>query len=543
MTGVSTPVRAAPESQDVVPIDWDAFATVAPSADAQRLAEILTNTNRYALTTWFQEQGFEAQTGEILDLGGTEEHQIRPVAAEAFALATALGTGSYDAEATGVSEERATELTVRLIAALAGSHQANDPQGWSTPDVGQRGGEPGWQSGLWAAMAAFAGWLVWEQLPPAQQHAVRNMVEYEADRFVDYDVPYWSSPHGEENFPGDTKAEENSWNAMMLQVATAMMPAHEHWDAWTEKNLELLLSAHATPSDLSNAAIRHGRPIEDWVAGWNVDEHGIARNHGIVHPDYMATAVQNLHASLTAGLAGLPTPQAALHHVDLTYEALVDHQFDAPPYAQPGGTMYIDDSDEVYYPEGTTWGDSRRMHMAAFDVLVGNLGLDQQVSERASRWQDLHAGAALAMQERHADGRTYGPGDEDPYAGREEWVAMHAAWAHLSTWLTDRNAVVIANTPVAGLRGVDVRPPRLSVTLRGNPSSEEVRRGPVTLIARASDESVPVRIEYRTAPDAAWQAYSAPLRFTRSGEYLVQLRATDSAGNTSPVQEVAFSRP
>jgi hypothetical protein len=44
---------------------------------------------------------------------------------------------------------------------------------------------------------------------------------------------------------------------------------------------------------------------------------------------------------------------AALHNIDVLYEALVDLEFASPPYEAPGGTMYIDRSDAVYYPEGT----------------------------------------------------------------------------------------------------------------------------------------------------------------------------------------------
>ncbi|MEO3842609.1 MULTISPECIES: hypothetical protein [unclassified Streptomyces] len=57
----------------------------------------------------------------------------------------------------------------------------------------------------------------------------------------------------------------------------------------------------------------------------------------------------------------------------------------------------------------------------------------------------VHAGRALAVQERHADGRTYAPEDADPYQGREEWVAMHAGWAYLTRRLVHQDAVEITN--------------------------------------------------------------------------------------------------
>src|SRR5256885_11975285 len=73
----------------VAPIDWSTFREPAPTdPNALRMRAILANANRYALTTWSADRGFETE-GDY-DLGGNDEDQIRPVASEAFALAVAL---------------------------------------------------------------------------------------------------------------------------------------------------------------------------------------------------------------------------------------------------------------------------------------------------------------------------------------------------------------------------------------------------------------------------------------------------------------------
>jgi hypothetical protein len=300
-----------------------------------------------------------------------------------------------------------------------------------------------------AALLAVPGDVVRgavDDLDAAGREYVARMVAYEADRFLGYEVPYWRDEDGTEHFPGDSKAEDNSWNAMLLQLATAMLPEHTNRSAWMDKNIELMLSAFARPQDLTSDRIYRGRPLSAWLRGYNVTADGLVINHQIVHPDYMTTAPQNAHAALTSSLARRPTPAAALHNIDVLYEALVDLEFASPPYRPPGGTMYVDGSDAVYYPEGTDWGTSRRASFFAMDVVADELELDGGVSTPARTWELLHTKAALAMQQRHDDGRTYGPADDDVYRGREEWVAMHAAWSYLLMWLADQRAVQITNS-------------------------------------------------------------------------------------------------
>jgi hypothetical protein len=422
--GSEPPAPPQPDAS-VVPIDWDAFGD-APLADDEAVAgEILRNSNEYALTTWWKNK-FGSQGSGYLTFGGTGEHQIRPVAAEAAALATALVTGTYDASVTGVPEEEARAKAVRLVGSLAKGHYANTRGGW--------GGSTSWQGALWASLAGQAAWLLWDDLSAEDQRLVGLMVQTEADRFIDYKVPYWTGADGTVLSPGDTKAEENSWNSMLLQVATAMFPEHPRHDAWMTKNVELLLSAHAKPSDVTDATPINGRPLDEWIDGWNVEEDGRAYNHNLLHPDYMATMVQQLYAGTTSTLARRGTPTAALHNMELLYGNFVDRDYSSPPYKAPGGTIYREGTGSVYYPEGTDWGKSRRLQFVAVDAISAAFDVDRKASSDGLSWLGLHGGDALAMQARSTDGRTYLASDDDTYNGREEWVAMHAAWSVLSLW-------------------------------------------------------------------------------------------------------------
>lgn len=444
--------RARAESPDypswVYPIRWSE-CTVGQPGDAAALLcrDVLRNAVRYQVGTWFGLR-FGTQTGRYLNLGGTAEQNVRPPGGAALGLAVLLATGSYDNDVTS-----SRDIAVRLVASLAYRHTANQLGGGWGDD---------WQTALWASDAGLAGWLLWDDLAPDDRLLVERMVTHEADRFLDYQVPYYQRPDGTVVTPGDSKAEENAWNATLLNLAVAMMPDHPDAPAWQAKALELMVSAYSRPSDLTNATMLNGKRVQDWLHGSDIFDDGTLVNHGIIHPDYMASITQITSAPLAYALAGQPTPCAAFFNADLVYGALVDKQFASPPYAAPGGTIFRTDAygqatSDVYYPQGNDWGTARRMHFGLIDTEAAVFGFDSRASVPAADWASAHVGQVYAMQGRFSDGRTYGATSEDTYAGREQWVAQIAARAYLAHWVSYQGIVDVSD------RAYPARPPGVTL--------------------------------------------------------------------------------
>ena len=67
---------------------------------------------------------------------------------------------------------------------------------------------------------------MWDGLTPQTREYVAQMVVYEADRRLLAAPEYWADANGVAVTPGDTKAEENSWHAGVLDLAPFMMPTH-----------------------------------------------------------------------------------------------------------------------------------------------------------------------------------------------------------------------------------------------------------------------------------------------------------------------------
>jgi hypothetical protein len=437
---------AAPRSPTATPIDWSRFTLPAPAdPDAARLVAILRNTNRYAMLTWWSSKGYATQTGAYLNFGGVGESEIRAPANEAFALAVSLRLGAYDEAIAGVPAAEARARAVKLARSLALRHLAN---------TGTGGWGDHWQSAMWSAFAGYAAWLLWEYLSAADREYVARMVEREADRFIRYPVPYYQDRTGVIAYLGDSKAEENSWNAMILQVATAMLPAHPRRASWLRKSVELEISSFSRPADLTNTTVLNGRQVRSWLGGSNINNDGVVINHGFAHPDYSTTVNANIFAALAHSMAGQPTERAAFFGADRVYDALVDKQWVAgstyPPRGAvlpPGGTVYVRGSEHLYYPQGNDWGTDRRIQPMLLDVQARAFGFDSLASVKGDVWQRLHGDRVLDMQSRSADRRTYIGAAEDRYYGREELVAVTVAQAWATRWIVAQGAFVISDAP------------------------------------------------------------------------------------------------
>ena len=421
--------KRAADPEAVVPIRWEKL-DLRPLQDelAREVRQIMLNANKYALNKWYGPvKGYGAQTDRCIDFGGIGEHSIRPSANEAFALAVSLKFRIYDAAWTGVSEREAVSRTLRLIGSLAARHKAN---------AGGGGWGYEWQSAFWAAQAATAAWMMWNELEPAERETVRRMTVAEADRLIDYRVPYYMDPEGHVVFKGDSKAEENAWNSQIMAIATAMMPRHPHWQAWYDKGVELQLSAFARPSDRMSRKTINGMRLDTTLRGSNVDEYGIVINHHILHPDYLTTVLHNATNAWIYALAGQKMPRASLFNGGLVYRTMAEHP------VGDGRTMYVrgdrgEATSRMYYPEGNDWGGQRQGCFLAMDVMAMVFGWDRGMSPSARDWALARTREMLRMQARDTTGQYYQRKEEDLYPAREEWIAYHIGYCYLGLWMKE----------------------------------------------------------------------------------------------------------
>ncbi|RJR19154.1 MAG: hypothetical protein C4582_10715 [Desulfobacteraceae bacterium] len=283
-------------------------------------------------------------------------------------------------------------------------------------------------------MAAFGALLTPEILDGDTLSAVKRMVRHETSRF-NRDPPYSNSDKK------DSKAEENAWNANVLVLAQAMMPNISDLKWVRRRASQWLASAYSRPSDLINQRSVDGRPIAQWLGGYNMFEDGYVYNHGRIHPDYIAAIELQLWNVLFLSVVRQEIPQAADWNVDVAYRCLVDYEWTSPPFKTPGGTIYVDGEAKVHYPQGTDWSPMRVDNFFALDVLVSVLGLDQKVSTKGDAWALLRADYMLKMQSREGTGQLFIPADQFNFAPKESFAALHFCYAYLALWLKQHDRI------------------------------------------------------------------------------------------------------
>ncbi|MEX0642716.1 MAG: hypothetical protein WD468_08455 [Pirellulales bacterium] len=470
--------QAHAQSQHVQPIQWskyDGFGGVQPDdAFGQKLVGLIQKQSKFVMqevqdpANYREYDDYPENPGVpyyyAFEAGRGYEASVRPLSNFALGTAVMLKTEIYDPTAAGVSQDEALRRATLAINGAALSHRANRLSGlrWGGGGQGSRTSDR-WQAAYWAAQTGWAAWMLWDQLPADSQRVVGNMVEYEANSFLNYNVPYWRNPDGSTNYSGDTKSEENSWNAMILSVAQAMMPGHPNAGQWREKASELQVSAYSVQGDNlpsgSGSQVVDGKPVHEWLSGYNMFSDGVLVNHRLVQPDYMIGA-STLHFStaIQASLAGQQIPNSTFFNAAIVYQALTEHNFiagqSASPYSSgtfndPGGTIFRRTgsgaeaiySAQVYYPQGEDWVQTEAQIILEghlnFDLYAEMLGLDAGKDYDAMGWADARADRLLEMQARSAGaGNIYQPGDwVVDYFSQEQSIFMSITEAWLQHWL------------------------------------------------------------------------------------------------------------
>ena len=369
-----------------------------------------------------------------------QEYAVRRPAMAALTTAVATRTRAHNDAEVGRTRDEAIRYSDWLVRSIACEHVAVSPGGW--------GG--GWQSAHWAFLAGEAAWLIWDYLTPQTREYVAQMLVYEADRRLMAPVEYWADESGQVLSSGNTKAEENSWNAGVLELASTMMPKHPQAANWRRKATDLELAAYASIGDASDPAVINGMSLADRLEGANTYNDGTVENHRAIHPDYITNIQQNWWAADIAGLAGLKVKMAALNNAARVYGSMTNVSFTAGAespaggvFAAPGGTIYQPGTNEIYYPQGSIWGTGRRAHFVSFDAHAYAYGLDSQAAWSARDALASHVAGQLALVANNGtgDGRTYSydpptANAQDSYNGREEYAASQLAAGWLALYVS-----------------------------------------------------------------------------------------------------------
>ena len=346
----------------------------------------------------------------------TDEESIRRVANSAQAAAIMATTSDWK-KVNGITRNELVSYARWQIRTVACQHGVNSPGGWGNT----------FQSALWATVAGQAGWLLWRDLSSQERAYVASMVAAEADYSVARGPFYFRNRAGVELTPGDSRADEVSWDLMAPALAMAMMPKDRRVPTWRATLVSLSIAAFARPSDLTSNGIYNGVILRNSLPGTNANEDGTITNHGKVNPDYTQNVQHLWWAASLLRNAKQSVPSAVFLNADVVYRALAVVNFPSPPYAAPGGVVY-QPLGQIYYPMGVGWGVRRP---ATFTGVDGFANVYAAADTKAGEFLAAHARDTRALQLRWTDGHIYAPGlGEETYKlGKEEYALSQMALA------------------------------------------------------------------------------------------------------------------
>lgn len=392
-----------------------ATGLAAPSGPLAKQARRGLNRNLfYTLSTWIPRCfGDQAATSPI-DPRGNAERNIRPLAMAAHGLAIALKTSAYDAAITGVSHADALATTKRIVVGLASTHKANSN---ATDAWGHH-----WQSSMWTYYVGLAGWLLHDDLTPAERQQVARMVADEASYiqsiWSDRGVGFMYTSTGKLLYPGNSQAEEDAWNSMAPTLASMMLPNSPEASKWRKVGMSYALGSYTRRSDLGRKVLIDGGRIGATAKGYNLNSNGTMVNHGRVHPEYMSLITMKTSELLTAAVGGDSASQSSLYNLIFMYRTFTNTKLsNGVPAYRPG-------SYKINYPQGNDWGKQRISCYALLDVYARHL-TNSTLGSTATTFMQRHMSRQEALMNRFSDGRTYKgtwsmTGSEYRYVGREQ---------------------------------------------------------------------------------------------------------------------------
>ena len=353
---------------------------------------------------------------DVLSTHKSAEESVRRSANIAQAGAIMLSTSNWST-VHNISRSKLLDYTRWQIRSLACQHGALTPGGWGMQ----------WQSALWATAVGHAGWMLWGQLSKQERANVAAMVAAEADAVAARGPHYYRDRAGVELAPGNSKADEVSWDLTAPALALAMMPTAKRSKAWKRAIVEYSIAAFSRPSDLTNNLVVNGVNVSASLPGTNANEDGTITNHGIINPDYIQNVVHPWWGASLLRVGRVAVPEAMFLNADIVYRALTVVQFPSPPYASPGGTVY-QPGGQIYYPQGVKWGARRPATFTGVDSFAA---LYAAKDTKAKEYLAAHARDTRAMQQRYTDGHIYAKGTvEESYSlGKEEYALQQTALA------------------------------------------------------------------------------------------------------------------
>ncbi len=147
-----------------------------------------------------------------------------------------------------------------------------------------------WESSLWAMSVAYSAFFLWDKLTAEQKGYIGNLLKAECNYELQRTIPT--------GYRGDTKAEENGWEACVLAATLGLFPDDGLAPQWFERLRAFAINSYSHAADsLDTTVVDPGydnKTVADLYQGQNLYDDYTLQNHNYFHTSYQNVVIQEL---------------------------------------------------------------------------------------------------------------------------------------------------------------------------------------------------------------------------------------------------------
>ncbi len=192
----------------------------------------------------------------------------------------------------GITWEKIEDIAMKSLVFAYSTHKANKLKVcsgnnyWGSTSTS----DAVWESSLWAMSVAYSAYFQWDKLTEQQRGYIYALLKAECNYELNRSIPT--------GYAGDTKAEENGWEADVLAAALGLFPNDELAPKWFERLREFAINSYSHPSDANNTTVidpwYDNKTVADLYRGQNLYDDYSLQNHNLFHTSYQNVVMQEL---------------------------------------------------------------------------------------------------------------------------------------------------------------------------------------------------------------------------------------------------------
>lgn len=151
-------------------------------------------------------------------------------------------------------------------------------------------GDAVWESSLWAMSVAYSAFFQWERLSSAQRGYIEKLLKAECNYELNRTIPT--------GYAGDTKAEENGWEADVLAATLGLFPDDALAAKWFERLRLFAINSYSHSGDRQDQTVvdpdYDSKTVAQLYRGQNLYDDYTLQNHNYFHTSYQNVVMQEL---------------------------------------------------------------------------------------------------------------------------------------------------------------------------------------------------------------------------------------------------------